>query len=132
MNRWPIAALALIGLLFVVSQAATPASAQNAQVRNAQAQNALEDVFKKTLDDLLGGGKKRGNGQERAEKVPGSKAEIDLKPGEGIKGSALSLTADVPGIDPAKFDELANKAKAECPVSKALGAIAVTLEAKLA
>ena len=61
-----------------------------------------------------------------------AKAEIDLKPGEGIKGSALSLTADVPGIDPAKFDELANKAKAECPVSKALGAIAVTLEAKLA
>lgn len=59
-------------------------------------------------------------------------AEIDLKPGEGIKGSALMLKANVPGIDQAKFDELANKAKAECPVSKALGAISVTLVAKLA
>ncbi|MEC9343506.1 MAG: OsmC family protein [Pseudomonadota bacterium] len=58
-------------------------------------------------------------------------AVVDLKPGEGIKGSALELTADVPGIDPSKFDELANKAKAECPVSKALGAIQVTLAAKL-
>ena len=91
MNRWPIAALALIGLLFVVSQAATPASAQNAQVRNAQAQNALEDVFKKTLDDLLGGGKKRGNGQERAEKVPGSKAEIDLTFAPLVREAAPSV-----------------------------------------
>ena len=61
-----------------------------------------------------------------------AKAAIDLKPGEGIKGSALTLVAEVPGIDPSKFDELANKAKAECPVSKALGAISVTLEASLA
>ncbi|MCB1464290.1 MAG: OsmC family protein [Nitratireductor sp.] len=61
-----------------------------------------------------------------------AKAAIDLKPGEGIKGSALTLVAEVPGIDPAKFNELANKAKAECPVSKALGAISVTLEASLA
>lgn len=61
-----------------------------------------------------------------------AKAAIDLKPGEGIKGSALTLVAEVPGIDPAKFNELANKAKAECPVSKALGAISVTLEARLA
>ena len=48
-----------------------------------------------------------------------------------IKGSALTVTGKVPGIDAAKFDELAQKAKANCPVSKALGAINVTLEAKL-
>jgi lipoyl-dependent peroxiredoxin len=53
-------------------------------------------------------------------------------PGTGITSSALTLTGDVPGIDAAKFQELANKAKGECPVSKALGAINVTLEAKLA
>ncbi len=58
-------------------------------------------------------------------------ATVELIPGKGISGSALSLTADVPGITIAKFDELAAKAKAECPISKALGAIDVTLEAKL-
>ncbi|MFZ2100318.1 MAG: OsmC family protein [Oricola sp.] len=58
-------------------------------------------------------------------------AAIDLKPGEGIKGSALTLVADVPGIDAAKFQELAAKAKEGCPVSQALGAITVTLDAKL-
>ena len=34
--------------------------------------------------------------------------------------------------DEAKFKELANKAKEECPLSNALGAIEVTLDAKLA
>lgn len=59
-------------------------------------------------------------------------AEVELVPGTGITSSALKLTGNVPGIDQAKFQELADKAKAECPVSKALGAIKVTLEAKLA
>lgn len=59
-------------------------------------------------------------------------ATVELVPGQGIKGSALKLVGDVPGIDPAKFQELAAKAKAECPISKALGAIEVTLEASLA
>ncbi|MEX6508304.1 OsmC family protein [Jiella sp. M17.18] len=48
-----------------------------------------------------------------------------------IKGSAITLEAKVPGVDPQTFDDLANKAKAGCPVSKALGAITVTLDAKL-
>lgn len=60
-----------------------------------------------------------------------AKAVVTLVPGTGITGSALMLTGTVPGIDEAKFKELANKAKAECPVSKALGAINVTLDAKL-
>ena len=58
-------------------------------------------------------------------------AAVELIPGKGITGSALSLTADVPGITDEKFQELATKAKAGCPVSQALGAINVTLEAKL-
>ena len=58
-------------------------------------------------------------------------ATVTLVPGTGITGSALSLVGIVPGIDNATFQELAEKAKANCPVSKALGAINVTLEAKL-
>jgi len=57
---------------------------------------------------------------------------VELIPGTGITGSALSVEGKVPGIDAAKFAELAEKAKAECPVSRALGAINVTLDAKLA
>jgi osmotically inducible protein OsmC len=49
-----------------------------------------------------------------------------------ITESALTLTGKVPGIDAAKFKELAEQAKAGCPVSKALGAIKITLDARLA
>lgn len=59
-------------------------------------------------------------------------ATVTLIPGTGITRSALALTGDVPGISAARFAELANQAKGECPVSKALGAIEVTLDAKLA
>lgn len=58
-------------------------------------------------------------------------AEVQLVPGTGITGSALTLEARVPGIDPAKFDELARRAKDTCPVSGALAAIRITLEARL-
>ncbi len=43
----------------------------------------------------------------------------------------LNLEADVPGIDAAKFQELALAAKGGCPVSKALAAVPIELEAKL-
>ena len=66
-----------------------------------------------------------------AEKLE-ARAVVTLVPGTGITGSALTLTGTVPGIDAAKFKELAEKAKAGCPVSKALGAIEVTLDARLA
>jgi lipoyl-dependent peroxiredoxin len=59
-------------------------------------------------------------------------AHVELIPGTGITGSAITVTGNVPGIADDKFQELAQKAKAECPVSKALGAINVTLDAKLA
>ena len=69
-----------------------------------------------------------GTAAERLE----AKAVITLVPGTGITGSALTVTGKVPGIDAATFQELAEKAKAGCPVSKALGAIDITLEAILA
>ena len=58
-------------------------------------------------------------------------AAVELIPGTGITGSALTLEAKVPGIEPTKFTELADKAKGACPVSMALGAINVTLNAQL-
>lgn len=66
-----------------------------------------------------------------AEKLE-AKAVVTLVPGTGITGSKLTLIGSVPGIDAKTFGELAEKAKAGCPVSKALGAIDVTLDAKLA
>ena len=45
---------------------------------------------------------------------------------------ALKLQATVPGIDDAKFQEIALAAKRDCPLSKALASVAqITLEAKL-
>ncbi|MHB2267709.1 OsmC family protein [Aliihoeflea sp. PC F10.4] len=70
-----------------------------------------------------------------AEKLD-AKAVVTYGPAEGggfeITESAIQLTGNVPGIDEAKFKELAEKAKEGCPVSKALGAIKVSLDAKLA
>ncbi len=59
-------------------------------------------------------------------------AEVTVQPGVGITKSALSLTGNVPGISSADFTASAEKAKANCPVSKALSSIEITLEAKLA
>jgi osmotically inducible protein OsmC len=47
-----------------------------------------------------------------------------------VTASHLILTAKIPGIDAAKFDEIAAKAKANCPISRLLNAT-VTLTAKL-
>ena len=62
-------------------------------------------------------------------------AAVTIEPVEGkgntITKSALTLRGNVPGMSEAQFIELANKAKAGCPVSRALGAIEVTLDAKL-
>jgi osmotically inducible protein OsmC len=57
---------------------------------------------------------------------------LDLH-GEGptITKIHLTNTSKVPGLDKAKFDELANKAKVGCPVSKVLKAADITLDATL-
>lgn len=48
-----------------------------------------------------------------------------------ITGVHLDLTGNVPGITPEKFQELAQSAKLNCPVSNALRALEITLSAKL-
>ncbi len=48
-----------------------------------------------------------------------------------MTGIVLTLDAVVPGIDDATFQEKANAAKVGCPVSKALSAVPITLEATL-
>ena len=65
-----------------------------------------------------------------AEKLEVS-AVVTFVPGTGITKSALSVVGTVPGIDAAKFTELAEAAKAGCPVSQALS-IEITLDASLA
>src|SRR5919106_6958408 len=54
-----------------------------------------------------------------------AKAEVSLEQVQGnwtITAINLHLDAKVPGIDRAKFDEVANDAKKNCPVSRALNA----------
>lgn len=58
-------------------------------------------------------------------------AVVEVKPGQGILSSALTLKAKVPEIDDETFQSLAGKAKDECPVSNALGSITITLDASL-
>jgi osmotically inducible protein OsmC len=57
---------------------------------------------------------------------------LDNVPPKGwtITASHLALTAKIPGIDAARFNEIAAAAKANCPVSRVINA-AVTLTAKL-
>ncbi|QNO36615.1 OsmC family protein [Protaetiibacter sp. SSC-01] len=59
-------------------------------------------------------------------------AAVTFQPGEGITGSHLLVSAKVPNIGEADFERLAEDAKANCPVSKALAGIPITLEASLA
>jgi lipoyl-dependent peroxiredoxin len=59
-------------------------------------------------------------------------ATVTFQPGEGITKIALTVEGRVPGIDDAAFQEAANGAKANCPVSKALAGVPeITLEARL-
>ncbi len=59
-----------------------------------------------------------------------TKCTITLDNG-AITESHLEMTATVPGIDKAKFDEVAAGAKANCPISKLLNTT-INMEATLA
>ncbi|MDB5813178.1 MAG: OsmC family peroxiredoxin [Rhodocyclales bacterium] len=53
--------------------------------------------------------------------------------GFSISRIALTLKADVPGLDEARFQEIAQQAKRDCPLSKALASVPeITLQATLA
>jgi osmotically inducible protein OsmC len=62
-----------------------------------------------------------------------TRAEVDLslEGGPTLSAIRLKLKAKVPGIDEAKFRAVADDAKQNCPVSKALSAVPITLEAEL-
>jgi osmotically inducible protein OsmC len=52
-------------------------------------------------------------------------------PGWTITSIHLDLVGTVPGIDAAKFNELAENAKKGCPISRALASVPISLSAKL-
>ena len=61
-------------------------------------------------------------------------AKVHLEKGDGgfaIPKIDLQTVAEVPGIDEAKFQEVAKQAKEGCPISKLLATAEITLEAKL-
>ncbi|SDR29953.1 OsmC family protein [Thermostaphylospora chromogena] len=60
-----------------------------------------------------------------------TRADVTFQPGEGITGIVLSVKARVPGITAEDFQAAAEKAKANCPVSKALSGTTITLQAEL-
>ncbi|HWK96379.1 MAG TPA: OsmC family protein [Pseudolabrys sp.] len=82
--------------------------------------------FTMALSNILG---QEGLAAEKME----TQADVTLmKQGEGfaITKVHLTLKAKIPGADDAKFQDLAAKAKAGCPVSKVLNA-EITMDAKL-
>ena len=61
-------------------------------------------------------------------------AEVTLGQQDGaptITGIALTVRGEVEGLDAAAFEQAAQAAKAGCPVSKALSAVDMTLDASL-
>jgi osmotically inducible protein OsmC len=61
-----------------------------------------------------------------------TRADVTFQPGEGITGIHLTVRATIPGLDAAGFAEVAESAKQNCPVSKALAGTKITLDAALA
>jgi osmotically inducible protein OsmC len=59
-------------------------------------------------------------------------ATVTFVPGTGVTTSALTVVGNVPGVSDDEFHAAAEDAKENCPVSKALGGVEKTLEARLA
>ena len=60
-------------------------------------------------------------------------AIVTFQPGQGITKIALTVEGRVPGMDEQQFQQAAEQAKENCPVSKALAAVPeITLDARLA
>jgi peroxiredoxin, OsmC subfamily len=62
-----------------------------------------------------------------------TRAEVDLslEGGPALSQIRLKLKAQIPGIDEKQFRAIADDAKQNCPVSKALSAVPISLEAEL-
>jgi len=82
--------------------------------------------FTMALSNILGEAGLTAESMDTSAKVNFEK----LDSGYAITSVHLDLKAKVPGADPAKFEELATKAKLNCPVSKLFNA-QITMSAKL-
>ena len=58
--------------------------------------------------------------------------DLDMSDGPRIATITLDTEAEVPGIDEAEFQEQAEGAKRNCPVSQALAGVDIRLNARLA
>jgi len=56
---------------------------------------------------------------------------LSMEGGPSISSIRLKVAADVPGIDAVTFRSLAEDAEKHCPVSRALSAVPITMEATL-
>ncbi|UHQ19660.1 OsmC family protein [Lysobacter sp. KIS68-7] len=60
-----------------------------------------------------------------------AEVELSLEGAPTIAEIRLTTRARVPGLDAAKFRALADDAKQNCPISKALSAVPISLDAEL-
>ncbi|MGV9779739.1 OsmC family protein [Streptosporangium sp. NPDC003464] len=60
-----------------------------------------------------------------------TRADVTFQPGEGITGIVISVRGQVEGLSAEQFQQAAETAKANCPVSKALAGTTITLDAEL-
>lgn len=72
-------------------------------------------------------------GHEPEELSASATVQLDKEAaGWALKGITLELDAKVSGVAPERFQAIAEDAKKSCPVSKALAAVPITLNARLA
>ncbi|KAF1055314.1 MAG: Peroxiredoxin OsmC [Stenotrophomonas maltophilia] len=60
-----------------------------------------------------------------------AKVDLSMEGGPQLSGITLKLKAVIPGIDAAQFRAIAEEAKQNCSVSKALSAVPMHLDAEL-
>jgi lipoyl-dependent peroxiredoxin len=86
---------------------------------------AHASCFSMALSNGLG---QAGNAPEELK----TSATVTFQPGEGITKIALQVTGRVPGLDDDAFQQAAQTAKENCPVSKALASVPeISLAARL-
>lgn len=61
-----------------------------------------------------------------------AEVHLSMEDGPHIAKIVLNTEGQVPGVDEARFQELATQAKTGCPISKALAAVPLELRARLA
>ena len=88
---------------------------------------AHSSCFSMALSNELGEG---GNAPEQLEVT--AKVTLDMKDGAPtVTTSELTVTGKVPGIDQAGFEQAAQNAAKNCPISRALAGVEITVSATL-